>query len=123
MPATSPIRIAEALEQVTAYWTPRVVGQVNNQYIKVAKLKGELAWHDHAEEDEMFFVVYGKLRIQFERHEVVLNPGEFYVVPKKTMHNPVADEECGIMLIETVTTRHTGDLVIPQTVGIDAQLQ
>lgn len=121
--AASAVRIAEALEQVTAYWTPRIIGQVNDQYIKVAKLKGELAWHDHAEEDEMFFVVYGKLRIQFEEYEVALNPGEFYIVPKKTKHNPVADEECGIMLIETVTTQHTGDLIIPQTVGIDAQFQ
>jgi mannose-6-phosphate isomerase-like protein (cupin superfamily) len=123
MPVASAVRIAEALQQVTAYWTPRIIGRVNDQYIKVAKLKGELAWHDHAEEDEMFFVVYGKLRIQFEQHEVVLNPGEFHIVPKKTKHNPVADEECGIMLIETVTTQHTGDLIIPQTVGIDAQFQ
>jgi mannose-6-phosphate isomerase-like protein (cupin superfamily) len=123
MSTASAISIALALEQVTAYWTPRIIGRVNDQYIKVAKLKGELAWHDHAEEDEMFVVVYGRLKIQFEKHDAVLNPGEFCIVPKKTRHNPVAEEECGIMLIETVTTQHTGDLVIPQTVAIDAQFQ
>ncbi len=116
------IGIADALEQVTAYWTPRVVGRVNDQYIKVAKLKGELAWHDHANEDEMFLVVYGNLTIQFEDREVHLRPGEFCVVPRKTMHNPVAQEECGIVLIETVTTQHTGEVVIPQTVSVERQL-
>ncbi len=117
------IGVAEALEQVQAYWTPRVIGRVNDQYIKVAKLKGELAWHDHADEDEMFFVVYGNLVIQFKDRDVRLGPGEFCVVPKKTRHNPVAKEECGIVLIETVTTRHTGDLAIPQTVSIERQLE
>jgi mannose-6-phosphate isomerase-like protein (cupin superfamily) len=116
------IGIEEALKQVTAYWTPRIIGQVNNQYIKVAKVKGELTWHDHAEEDEMFLVVYGKLKIEFEDRDVLLGPGEFCVVPKKTRHNPVAEEECGILLIETVSTKHTGDVVIPQTVAISDQM-
>lgn len=116
------VGIEEALKQVTAYWTPRIIGQVNNQYIKVAKVKGELTWHDHAEEDEMFLVVYGKLKIEFEDRDVLLGPGEFCVVPKKTRHNPVAEEECGILLIETVSTKHTGDVVIPQTVAISDQM-
>ncbi|QOY96833.1 cupin domain-containing protein [Massilia sp. UMI-21] len=116
------VAVDEALKEVTAYWTPRIIGQVNDQYVKVAKLKGELAWHDHAEEDEMFFVVYGKLKIEFEDREVLLGPGQFCIVPKKTRHNPVAEEECGIMLIETVSTRHTGELVIARTVPIEAQL-
>ena len=116
------VAIDEALKEVSAYWTPRVVGQVNDQYVKVAKLKGELAWHDHAGEDEMFFVVYGRLKIEFEDRVVELGPGEFCIVPKKTRHNPVAEEECGIMLIETVSTKHTGDLVIERTVPIEAQL-
>jgi len=116
------VAIEEALRQVTAYWMPRIVGQVNDQYVKVAKLKGELAWHDHAEEDEMFFVVYGNLKIEFEDRAVLLGPGEFCIVPKKTLHNPVADEECEIMLIETVSTRHTGELVFERTVAIEDQL-
>lgn len=122
MLAGNAVSIAAALEQVSAYWTPRVVGQVNDQYIKVAKLKGELVWHEHEDEDELFLVVYGKLKIQFEDREVVLGPGEFCVVPKKTRHNPVAEDECGIVLIETVTTRHTGDVEMPYTVPIERQL-
>jgi len=116
------VAVEAALKALTAYWTPRIVGQVNDQYVKVAKLKGELAWHDHAEEDEMFFVVYGKLKIEFEDRAVLLGPGEFCIVAKGTRHNPVADEECGIMLIETVSTKHTGDLVIERTVAIQDQL-
>lgn len=122
MLAGTVVGIEEALAQVTAYWTPRIIGQVNDQYIKVAKVKGRLTWHDHAEEDEMFFVVYGRLRIEFEDRQVELGPGQFCVVPKKTLHNPVAEEECGIVLIETVSTRHTGDVVVPQTVPISAQM-
>lgn len=122
MLAGSAVGIAEALEKVTQYWTPRVIGQVNDQYIKVAKLKGEFAWHDHPNEDEMFLVIYGNLTIQFEDRIVRLRPGEFCVVPRKTRHNPVAEEECGIVLIETVTTRHTGDQILPQTVPINKQL-
>jgi mannose-6-phosphate isomerase-like protein (cupin superfamily) len=120
--AGTTVAVREALQQVTAYWTPRIVGQVNDQYVKVAKLKGELAWHEHAEEDEMFFVVYGNLKIEFEGRAVLLGPGEFCIVPKKTLHNPVADEECGIMLIETVSTKHTGDLVMERTVPIEDQM-
>ena len=119
---SSALNIQAALAQVTQYWSPQVVGQVNNQYIKVAKLKGELVWHAHADEDELFMVVYGTLKIQFEDGEVLLQPGEFYVVPKQVRHNPVADEECGIVLIETVTTQHTGDEQTPRTVPIAQQL-
>lgn len=111
-----------ALANVSDYWTPQVVGQVNDQYIKVAKLKGELMWHAHAAEDELFMVVYGTLKIQLEERDVILQPGEFYVIPRGVMHNPVAEQECGIVLIETVTTLHTGDIVSSRTVPIEKQL-
>lgn len=115
--------IAGELAHVTRQWTPRVVGRVNDQYVKVAKLLGELVWHAHEDEDEMFLVVSGTLRIQLEdRPDVHLAPGEFFVVPKGVRHNPVADEEVEIVLIETVTTAHTGDVVVARTVPIDAQL-
>ncbi|MCJ1697297.1 cupin domain-containing protein [Rathayibacter caricis] len=115
--------IAGELAHVTRHWTPRVVGRVNDQYVKVAKLLGELVWHAHEDEDEMFLVVSGTLRIQLEdRPDVHLAPGEFFVVPKGVRHNPVADEEVEIVLIETVTTAHTGDVVVARTVPIDAQL-
>ncbi|WP_244248186.1 cupin domain-containing protein [Rathayibacter sp. VKM Ac-2801] len=117
------ISIASELAQVSKHWTPRVVGRVNDQYVKVAKLLGELVWHSHDEEDEMFLVVSGHLRIQLEnRPDVHLAPGEFFVVPRGVRHNPVAEDEVEIVLIETVTTAHTGDVLVAGTVPIEAQL-
>jgi mannose-6-phosphate isomerase-like protein (cupin superfamily) len=123
MTALQGIDVAAELRQVTDHWTPRVVGQVNDQYVKVAKLLGELVWHAHEAEDEMFLVVSGTLRIQLpEDHEVVLTPGQFYVVPRGVQHNPVADEEVEIVLVETTTTAHTGDVVVDGTVPVDRQV-
>ena len=117
------IDIAAELRQVEAHWTPRVVGRVNDQYVKVAKLLGQLVWHDHADEDEMFLVVSGTLRIQLpDDEEVVLTPGQFFVVPRGVQHNPIADEEVEIVLIETVTTAHTGDVIVEGTVPVERQL-
>ena len=122
-PMTAGTSIADALRQVDQHWTPRVVGRVNDQYVKVAKLLGELVWHAHEHEDEMFLVVYGTLRIQLEgRDEVVLKPGEFFVVPRGLRHNPIAEEEVGIVLIETKTTLHTGDVVTDRSVPVERQL-
>jgi mannose-6-phosphate isomerase-like protein (cupin superfamily) len=114
---------AKELEKVTEYWTPRVVGEVNDHYVKVAKLKGEFVWHAHENEDELFFIVYGTLRIQLEgRDEVVLEQGDFFTVPKGVRHNPVAEEEVGVVLIETKSTLHTGDVVTDRTVPVERQL-
>lgn len=110
------------LRSLTEFWSPKVVARVNNQYVKVAKVKGELAWHKHDNEDEMFHVVKGSLTIQFEDGVVELKEGDFCVVPKGVMHNPVAEEECWIVLIETVTTQHTGDVETPLTKTIQQQL-
>lgn len=118
-----PVKLEDALGQVTEHWSPRVVGRVNDQYVKVAKLLGQLAWHRHDDEDEMFQVLRGRLRIQLEDDaEVVLDAGDCYVVPKGVLHNPVAEQECWIMLIETVTTKHTGDVETPRTRSIQEQL-
>jgi len=123
MNSIDPTRIRDELDQVTRHWTPRVIGRVNDQYVKVAKLLGELVWHAHDAEDEMFIVVYGDLRIQIEGgSEVALSAGDFYVVPKGVRHNPIAHEEVGIVLIETVTTAHTGDVTVEGTVPIERQL-
>jgi mannose-6-phosphate isomerase-like protein (cupin superfamily) len=119
-----PTRIRAELDQVTEHWTPRVVGRVNDQYVKVAKLLGELVWHAHEAEDEMFLVVYGTLRIQLEGdREIALAAGDFFVVPRGVRHNPIAAEEVGIVLIETVTTAHTGDVVVEGTVPVERQLR
>ena len=117
------INFAKALESVTEHWSPKIIGRVNDQYVKVAKVKGQLVWHKHDHEDEMFLVVYGKLKIELEGRSVTLNPGDFYVIPKDTLHNPVAEEECGLVLIETVSTKHTGDVVDPRTKTIEKQLE
>jgi mannose-6-phosphate isomerase-like protein (cupin superfamily) len=115
--------IAAELRKVDKHWTPRVIGRVNDQYVKVAKLLGEFVWHAHENEDEMFLVISGRLRIQLpDDQEVVLTPGQFYVVPRGVQHNPIAEEEVEIVLIETVTTTHTGDVVGDRTVPIEDQL-
>ncbi|MFB2597434.1 cupin domain-containing protein [Herbiconiux sp. P17] len=115
--------IAAELEKVVTHWTPRVVGRVNDQYIKVAKLLGEFVWHAHDDEDEMFLVVVGHLRIQIEgADDIHLEPGQFYVVPRGVRHNPVAEDEVHIVLIETVTTAHTGDITVAGSVPIDQQV-
>lgn len=117
------VDIESQFAHVTEYWFPKVVGRVNDQYIKVVKLKGEFVWHAHEAEDELFLVVRGRLRIQLEDGEVTLEPGQFTVVPRGVRHNPVADDECWIVLIETVSTTHTGDVVTPITRSIDEQLR
>jgi mannose-6-phosphate isomerase-like protein (cupin superfamily) len=118
----SPVDIEAQFERVTDYWSPKVIGRVNDQYIKVAKLKGEFAWHAHEGEDEMFLILRGHLVIQLEEGDVHMGPGQFVVVPRTVRHRPVADEECWIVLIETVTTKHTGDIVTPLTRSITEQL-
>ncbi len=120
---TGSVNLVAALDGVAEHWSPKVVGRVNDQYVKVAKVLGQLAWHRHDDEDELFQVLRGRLRIQFEGGaEVVLQAGEFCVVPRGVLHNPVADEECWIMLVETVTTKHTGDVETPRTKSIAQQL-
>ncbi len=109
-------------QSITEFWSPKIIGQVNNQYIKVAKLKGELVWHKHDNEDEMFYVVKGHLVIQFADNVVELKEGDFCIVPKDVMHNPIAENECWVVLVETVTTQHTGDIETPLTKTIEQQL-
>jgi mannose-6-phosphate isomerase-like protein (cupin superfamily) len=121
MPATiSPAKIAAAL---TELWSPRVVGEVDDAYVKVAKIKGVFGWHAHEDEDELFLILKGRLRIEMERGPVELGEGEMYVVPKGTRHNPVADEECHVMLIERTSTLHTGSTITEKTRSIADQLR
>jgi mannose-6-phosphate isomerase-like protein (cupin superfamily) len=115
----SPKTIAARL---TDYWSPRVVAELDDSFVKVAKIKGSLAWHAHEGEDELFYVLQGNLRIEFDGSCVSLAEGDTYVVPKGVRHNPVAEEECLIMLIERKTTLHTGDVVTEMTRTISEQL-
>jgi mannose-6-phosphate isomerase-like protein (cupin superfamily) len=117
------IDLSTAFDAVTDHWSPKVVAQVNDQFVKLAKLKGQLAWHSHEHEDELFYVVKGKLRMEYEENRTIeLNEGSIHVVPRGTLHNPVAEDECWIVLIESVTTKHTGDVVTPLTKTLAQQL-
>ena len=104
------------------YWFPRVVGQVNDQLIKVAKLKGENVWHKHDDEDEMFLIVSGSLMIEYEDRTVALKAGDLHGGPRGVMHNPSADEECRIVLIEPASTKHTGDVISEKTRSLQEQM-
>ncbi len=104
------INLAEKFNLFNDYWSPRVVGELNGQYVKLAKFKGEFIWHSHANEDELFFVVKGKLKIEFRDKVVNLEEGEFYIVPKGVEHKPSADEEAHIMLLEPKSTEQTGGI-------------
>ncbi len=115
----SPIAIARALD---AYWSPRVIAELDDSYVKVAKVLGTLAWHSHDDEDELFVVLRGTLRIEMENRTVELHDGDAFVVPRGVRHNPVADAECLIMLIERKSTLHTGREVTAKTRSIAEQL-
>jgi mannose-6-phosphate isomerase-like protein (cupin superfamily) len=116
----SPRNVAMSL---TEWWSPRVVGEVDDAFAKVAKVKGSLTWHAHEHEDELFFILKGRLRIEMEEGSVEIGEGDMFVVPKGVRHNPVADDECHVMLIERKTTLHTGSEVTEKTRSIDEQLR
>lgn len=110
------VNVSEKLSLFHEYWSPKIIGEVNESYVKVAKFKGEFLWHTHDNEDEMFYVVKGQLIIKFRDKDIILNPGEFLIVPKGVEHMPVAKEEVEVMLIETKTTLNTGDVKSEKTV-------
>ena len=118
--AASPKQVAESL---TELWSPRVVGELDESYVKVAKVHGTFGWHNHEHEDELFFILKGRLRIEMEAGAVELNEGEMFVVPKGVQHNPVAEQECLIMLIERKSTLHTGNVVTERTRSLAEQLR
>lgn len=116
----SPARIAASL---TELWSPRVIAELDDSYVKVAKVRGTLAWHAHENEDELFHILKGSLTIEMEDRSVVLHEGETFVVPKGVRHNPIAEQECHIMLIERKSTMHTGNEVTDKTRTLAEQLR
>lgn len=116
----SPKKAAAALVD---YWSPQVIGELDDAYVKVAKVLGTFGWHSHEDEDELFFILDGQLRIELEGDAVELDAGEMFVVPKGTRHNPVAAAECLIMLIERKSTLHSGAAVTEWTRSLAEQLQ
>jgi mannose-6-phosphate isomerase-like protein (cupin superfamily) len=105
------INLAEKLALIPHYWQPHVIGELNENELKLVKLHGEFVWHHHEAEDELFIVLQGRLLMQFRDRDVYLNPGEILVVPKGVEHRPVANEgEVHVMLVEPKGTRNTGNL-------------
>ena len=103
------VNVADKFRLFDDRWSPKIIGELNDFYVKAVKLKGEFVWHDHQTEDEMFFVLKGRLRIKLRDGEVVLDPGEFVVIPRKVEHLPVAEEEVEVLLLEPKSTVNTGD--------------
>jgi len=120
MTVVSPAKISASL---TERWSPRVVAELDDSYVKVAKVHGTLAWHSHDDEDELFYVLKGSLRIEMEDRTVELQEGDAFVVPKGVRHNPVAVNECHVMLIERKTTLHTGNEITDKSRSIAEQLR
>lgn len=116
----SPGKIAATLNE---HWSPRVIAELDDSFVKVAKVIGSLAWHSHDNEDELFYVLKGSLRIEMEERSVVLEQGEAFVVPRGVRHNPVAEHECHIMLIERKTTLHTGATITDKTRSLADQMR
>ncbi len=110
------INIAQKLDLIDAYWSPRIAGELNDSFLTLVKLKGEFVWHQHEAEDELFLVVKGRLLIKLRDRDLWLNPGEFVIIPHGVEHCPVAEEEVEVILLEPKTTLNTGDNVNERTV-------
>jgi mannose-6-phosphate isomerase-like protein (cupin superfamily) len=104
------VNLKEKLALFEAHWQPKIVGELNGQFVKLVKFKGPFVWHHHEAEDEMFFVVAGRFRMEFRDRAVWLEPGEFIIVPRGVEHRPVADEEAHVLLFEPASTLNTGNV-------------
>ncbi|NJM87822.1 MAG: cupin domain-containing protein [Hydrococcus sp. RU_2_2] len=110
------VNLADKFSRFSDYWNPKIVGELNGQEVKLVKLKGEFVWHHHENEDEMFFVIKGQLLMRLRDRDIVLNEGEFFIVPKGIEHQPIAQEEVYVMLFEPKTTLNTGNIQSDRTV-------
>ncbi len=110
------INIKEKFDLFSDLWSPKKIGELNGQQILLAKIQGEFVFHKHDDEDELFMVIKGQLTIELRDGSVVVNPGEFFTVPRGVEHKPVAKEETHLLLFEPLSTKHTGDVVAEITV-------
>lgn len=104
------VNLIEKFDQFKDHWSPKVVGDLNGQQVKIAKVKGEFVWHDHANEDELFYILKGTLKIEFRDRLVTLEPGEMLIIPRGVEHKPIAEEEVWLMLFEPAQIKHTGEV-------------
>ena len=110
------VDLKEKFSKFDEYWSPKIVGELNGQYVKLAKLKGKFVWHQHENEDELFMIVKGELIIKLRNEEVKLVEGQFYIIPRGVEHMPVAEEECHVMLFAPNTVLNTGNVVNEKTI-------
>lgn len=110
------VDLKEKFSQFSDHWRPKIVGELNGQLVKLAKLKGAFVWHHHEEEDELFMVMKGELTIKLRDEEIQLKEGQFFIIPRGIEHMPVAREECHVMLFEPKTVLNTGNVVNEKTV-------
>jgi mannose-6-phosphate isomerase-like protein (cupin superfamily) len=110
------VNLAEKFSLFDSHWEPKIVGELNGQYVKIAKLKGEFVWHHHESEDELFLVVKGSLILKLKDADIKLNEGEFYIVPKGVEHMPVAEKEVHVLMFEPKGTVNTGNIESEKTI-------
>jgi mannose-6-phosphate isomerase-like protein (cupin superfamily) len=110
------VNLAQKFSLFSDCWSPKIVGELNGQQVKVAKLHGEFIWHQHEHEDELFLVVQGRLRMKLRDRDVTINAGEFFIVPKGVEHLPIAEEEVHVVLLEPASTLNTGNVRNERTV-------
>lgn len=110
------VNLTEKLSLINEYWSPKIVGELNEQYVKLAKLQGEFVWHFHEAEDELFMVLKGQLKILLRDQEIVLNEGELLIVPRGVEHKPVAAKEAYVLMLEPKSTLNTGNVRDERTV-------
>jgi mannose-6-phosphate isomerase-like protein (cupin superfamily) len=111
------VNLAEKFARFQDHWSPKIVGEINDSYVKLVKLKGEFVWHHHEAEDELFLVVKGRLLLKFRDRDVWLEAGEFCIVPKGVEHLPIAEEETHVVLLEPKSTLNTGNVQNERTVA------
>ncbi len=116
MPDSDVVNIQEKFGLFSDHWSPKRIGVLNGQQIILAKVQGEFVFHKHDDEDELFWVMKGQLKMELPNRTVVINPGEFFVVPKGVEHRPSATEETHLLLFEPLSTKHTGDVMAEITV-------
>ena len=104
------VNIKEKFTLFTEQWSPKIIGQLNGQDVKLAKLQGEFVWHDHKEEDELFYIIKGTLQIEFRDKMIELQEGDMLIIPKGVEHKPIAEEEVWVLLFEPSNIKHTGDV-------------
>ncbi len=115
MKSLSKVNLADKLSQFDDLWHPRIVGELNGQHVKLAKIQGTFDWHHHENEDELFLVIKGRMNLEFRDRVETLEEGEFCIVPRGVEHRPVAEEECHILLFEPASTRNTGNITSDRT--------